>query len=70
MIEEIKDRILAEMQARDINYTEFAKLCGLTLATVSKFFGDKNRGINLLSFIKICKALKVSADYLIYGEKK
>lgn len=63
------DRLDEEIQKQNINKMQLAERCG---------FGRKilynpkrnSRYIRLVYFARICSALRVSADYLLFGGRK
>lgn len=65
MVDEVWKRINAEIKKQKISKNEVARRCGFERKTL---YG--NRNISIMYFAILCKVLKVSADYLLFGEEQ
>ena len=65
---EFGTRLRKTMEEKHITQEKLSSKTGLTTVAISYICG--NRGINpsYESLVKICKALDVSADYLLFGK--
>lgn len=63
------DRLDEEIQKQNINKMQLAERCGFERKIL---YNPKrsNRYIRLVYFARICSALGVSADYLLFGGRK
>ena len=57
-------RINAEIKKKNLSKAEVARRCGFDRKIL---FGNRNTGI--VYFSSICKVLKVSSDYLLFGKE-
>lgn len=62
ILDEIWNRIDEEIKSKGITKKELAKRCGFERKSL---FSRRSMGI--LNFMKICKELDVSTDYILYG---
>lgn len=62
MVDEIWERIEAEIIRQNISKVELAKRCNFERKSL---YGHRNIGI--MYFAKICEVLNISADYLLFG---
>lgn len=62
ILEDIWNRINEEIRAKGITKRELAKRCDFDRKNL---FGNRSMGI--LYFLKLCKELEVSTDYILYG---
>lgn len=62
--EEVWERINEEIKEQKLSKAEVARRCGFDRKNL---FGNRNIGI--VYFSLICKVLKVSSDYLLFGEE-
>lgn len=63
------DRLDEEIRKQNINKKQLAERCGFERKTL---YNPKRNGryIRLVYFARICSALRVSADYLLFGERE
>lgn len=63
------DRLDEEISKCSLNKQQISQICGINRKTL---YNPKrsNRYIRLVYFARICSVLKVSADYLLFGERK
>ena len=62
------DRLDEEIQKHGVSKTQLAERCGFNRRTLSRRKG--NSYIILPYFARLCSALNVSADYLLFGEQR
>lgn len=62
------DRLDEEISKSSLNKKQLSQMCGIDKKIL---YNPKrsNRYIRLVYFARICSALKVSADYLLFGER-
>lgn len=58
------DRIRYSLEIRDMKQKELAKLIGLSEVTLSRYVNNE-REPRVKSIVAICKALGISADWLL-----
>ena len=63
------DRLSQTMHDRGINIVQMAKRIGMERKSVSMWVNGYSMP-NSLILAKMCKVLNVSADYLLFGERK
>lgn len=63
------DRLDNEIQKQNLSKTQLAKRCGFDRKTLCKP-SDNSRYMCVVYFSRVCSALRVSADYLLFGEEK
>lgn len=63
------DRLDEEISRRNLNKKLLSQMCGIDRKIL---YNPKrsDRYIRLVYFARICSALRVSADYLLFGERK
>lgn len=61
------DRLDAEISKRGLNKKQLSQMCGIGRKMLYNPKRSK-RYIRLVYFARICSALRVSADYLLFGE--
>lgn len=63
------DRLDKEISKSGLSKKRLSQMCGIDRKTL---YNPKrsNRYIRLVYFVRICSALKVSADYLLFGERE
>lgn len=66
---EFADRLAEELKKNKMTHTKIAKLIGVDRKTVGGWCGGFSSP-DIVKFGQICKILKVSSDYMLYGEKK
>ncbi len=64
MNEIFRERLLEEMRANNLTTTSLARLVGVSPEMITQYYTTKKLP-RLDTFVKICKALHVSADYLL-----
>lgn len=64
MVDEVWERINAEIKKKKLSKKEVARRCGFDRKNL---YGNNNIGIMYFSIL--CKVLKVSSDYLLFGEE-
>lgn len=62
------DRLTDAMREKNINITQLAEKVGMERKSVSGYVNGYGMP-NALVFARMCKVLKVSADYLLFGER-
>ena len=65
MVDEVWERINAEIKKKNLSKMEVARRCGFDRKNL---YGNSNIGIMYFSIL--CKVLKVSSDYLLFGEEQ
>ena len=65
----LKNRVLDQMEKLGISKAELVRLSGVKKSTVYTFF-QRDTELQLETLRPIASALKVSLEYLIYGEEK
>ena len=68
-VEGLWRRINQEIYDQKKTKKDIAAQCGFD-RRVLVGYDDKCTNIHLIYFARLCKALNVSADYLLFGEKK
>lgn len=63
---EFKERLKLTMQLRGMTQRELAEKTGLTEASISRYVSGQ-RVPNVESLMKICEALMIYSDYLLFG---
>ena len=63
------DRLEETISKRDLNKNKLSQMCGINRKVLYNT-NRRKRYINLVYFARICSALRVSADYLLFGEGK
>lgn len=63
------DRLDEEISKSGLNKKQLSQMCGIDRKTL---YNPKrsNRYIRIVYLARICSVLKVSADYLLFGERK
>lgn len=63
------DRLDEEIKKRELNKKQLSQMCGIDRKML---YNPKRsvRYIRLVYFARICSALRVSADYILFGEGK
>lgn len=69
LMDDVWDRIEEEIRKQNRTKLSVAEQCGFNKQVLFKN-PHKHRGILLVYFARLCTALNVSADYLLFGEKK
>ena len=69
MLDGFWDRLDEEIRKRGLDKKRLSKMCGISRKTLYNPKRD-SRYIRLVYFMRICSALRVSADYLLFGERK
>lgn len=64
MIEEFRERLREEIKQSGITVSELARRVGVSPEMISQYYTTKKLP-RLDTFMRICKALDVSADYLL-----
>lgn len=62
------DRLDEEIRKQNLSKTQLAKRCGFDRKILNKPTGN-NRYLCVVYFSRLCSALRVSADYLLFGEE-
>lgn len=65
----MSDRILYLMEKKNLSTAKLAKMIGIDRATLCGYLVER-RCMNTSTLYEICKALNVSADYLMFGDEK
>ena len=65
MVDEVWERINAEIKKKNLSKAEVARRCGFDR---KRLYGNNN--ISIMYFAILCKVLKVSSYYLLFGEEK
>lgn len=60
----MENRLKVYMKDHGITQTKLAEMSGVTQEAISKYVNGK-RGLHSYSVVMICKALNVSADWLL-----
>lgn len=60
-------RISALREARGLSVPELAEIVGVTRALVWQWEQDMVKGIRPENFVRLCHALKVTPEYLVWG---
>ncbi len=63
------DRLDEEIRKRGLDKKRLSQMCGINRKVLYNP-NRRKRYINLVYFARICSALRVSADYLLFGEGK
>jgi transcriptional regulator with XRE-family HTH domain len=63
-------RIAVLREARGLSVPELAEIVGVTRALVWQWEQDMVKGIRPENFIRLCHALKVTPEYLVWGPDK
>lgn len=61
---DVWERVNAEIKKQKLSKSEVARRCGFDRKNL---FGNRNMGI--VYFSMLCKVLKVSSDYLLFGKE-
>lgn len=64
MVQTFKERFKEELNQSGLTIQQFADLVGVSPEMVTQYYTTKKLP-KLDTFVKICKALNVSADYLL-----
>ena len=68
LMEDVWNRIEEEIRKKNRSKTSIAKQCGFDRKILSTKANGK--GMYLPYFVRLCSALNVSADYLLFGAKE
>ena len=68
LMDDVWDRIEEEIYRQNRTKLSVAEQCGFGRKILQQT--RKHRGFYLPYFVRLCNALNVSADYLLFGEKK
>lgn len=63
------DRLKKALKEKDMTYMEFARRIGCDKKTVYNWI-EGISSPDMVSIEKMCKILRVTSDYLIFGEKR
>ena len=63
-------RITVLREARGLSVPELAEIVGVTRALVWQWEQDIVKGIRPENFVRLCHALKVTPEYLVWGPDK
>lgn len=66
-MKEIGLRIKTIRKEKHITAEKLAELVGVSVQTISNIENGR-KGVSLQVFLKICKALEISSDYLLFGK--
>lgn len=66
--ESMGERIRKIRKGKKLTQYELADKVGTTHCSIS-MWGEGKRNMSICYFAKLCKALDVSADYILYGEE-
>ena len=67
MVETMGSRITVLREARGLSVAELAERIGVTRALVWQWEQDMVKGIRPENFIRLCHALNVTPEYLVWG---
>lgn len=70
MPEGMRHRLRGAYANSNFNYTSLAERVGCERKALNNLFKGDSKAMNFTYFARICKELKVSADYIFYGEQK
>lgn len=68
LMEDVWDRIEKEIYRQNRTKLSVARQCGFERKILS--IKANRKGMYLPYFVRLCSALNVSADYLLFGEKE
>lgn len=68
LMEDVWNRIEEEIRKKNRSKTSIAKQCGFDRKILST--KANSSGMYLPYFVRLCSALNVSADYLLFGTKE
>ena len=68
LMKDVWDRIEEEIRKKNRSKTSIAEQCGFERKILST--KANGRGMYLPYFVRLCSALNVSADYLLFGAKE
>lgn len=63
------NRIKKLCKEKNIAYKDLSDMTGISISTLSKMMAGMTNGPSIVTVSKIAKALNVSVDYLVYGER-
>lgn len=63
------DRLDEAIRKQNLNKKQLSQICGIDRKTLYNP-RRSNRYIRIVYFARICSALNVSADYLLFGERE
>lgn len=68
LMKDVWDRIEEEIRRQNRTKLSVAEQCGFCRKILQQ--KNKHRSIHLPYFVRLCSALKVNADYLLFGVKE
>lgn len=70
MSEGMRHRLRGAYAQSGFTYVDLAKKVGCERKAIMHLISGDSKAMNFTYFARICKELKVSADYIFYGEQK